>query len=341
MTDLNQDVSSKEMRLNPLTGEWIIYAPERGNRPDSKNKDLKFNRPVYSYEATCPFCPGNERMLPEILMEINAKEGNWQVRIVPNRYPAVTPSASKHRKISGIYQQRERAGNHEVVIESPLHNRIIELMSSDEAGSLIEAYHRRYAELTKDLRNKTIILFRNHGTAAGTSISHPHSQIITLGIVPKAVRTRQRSSIAYSRRKNRCLICDIVEYELKKGIRLLYENKSFTCFIPFFAEVSCEVWIVPKIHRTDFRDITDGEKPDFADSLQKVLSSLKIQLNDPCYNYVIQGNSYYSDQEKKALHWYLQIKPRIETPAGFEMGSGMHINTSLPESDAVLLKSGI
>lgn len=331
--------SKNEMRLNPFTGEWIIYAPGRSNRPEDKENGPELDLPAHSYETTCPFCPGNENMLPAILTEIKGKDGKWQVRIVPNRYPAVISSEQETREFAGMYMMMKSSGNHEVIIDSPLHNQAIEMMSLKEAGFLIEAYHRRYGDLAKDRKNKTVILFRNHGKAAGRSLSHPHSQIITLGIIPRAVRVRQSSSLAYRRKNLHCLLCDIIEFELRSKIRLIYENERFVCFVPFTAEVSFEVWIVPKMHRVDFRDIPDEEKPDFADSIIKVLSILKMKLNAPDYNYVIQGNTSSSGKRNPALHWYLQIKPRMAIQAGFEMGSGMYINPSLPESDAALLKS--
>jgi len=237
-----------------------------------------------------------------------------------------------------MYRLKKSSGNHEVIIESPLHDHSIEKMSLKEAGYLIEAYHRRYSDLKEDRRNKTVILFRNHGKAAGRSLYHPHSQIITLGIIPRAIRIRQLNSLSYFRKNGHCLLCDIIEFELRSKTRLIYENSRFVCFVPFTAEVSYEVWIVPKNHRGDFADISDEEKPDFADSILKVISMLKIKLNDPDYNYVIQGNTSSSGKEIQSLHWYLQIKPRMAVPAGFEMGSGMYINSSMPESDAELLR---
>ncbi len=153
-------------------------------------------------------------MLPAILMEIKGKDGNWQVRVVPNRYSAVMSSVPGTLRFDNMYRLIKSSGNHEVIIESPLHDRTIEMMSLKEVGHLIEAYHRRYSDLTKDRRNKTVILFRNHGKTAGRSLSHPHSQIITLGIIPRAIRVRQINFLSYRRGNGRCLLCDIIEFEL-------------------------------------------------------------------------------------------------------------------------------
>lgn len=339
MIGKKQSISENEMRLNPFTGDWIIYAPGRKNRPDENNNCVKLSRPADSNESTCPFCPGNEHMLPAILMEVKGEDGKWQVRVVPNRYPAVMSSDPGIIKSIGMYRTIKSSGNHEVIVETPLHDRSIEMMSLKEAEWLIEAYQRRYGDFKKNRLNKTVILFRNHGKSAGRSIIHPHSQIITLGIIPRFIGLRQKNSLSYFKKTGHCLICDIIKSEISDKTRLVYENRRFICFVPFTAEVSYETWIVPKIHRVDFCDISEDEKSDFAGALLKVLLIHKKKLNDPDYNYVIQGNTSSSDKETRALHWYLQIKPRMAVPAGFEMGSGMHINPSLPELDAALLKS--
>lgn len=325
-----------EMRWNPVTGEWVIYASGRRSRPDEMGICPRRKERSPSHEKTCPFCPGNERMLPEILLELEGKDGNWQVRVVPNQYPAIRSSGSGPKKSLGIYRVMESSGNHEVIIESPFHHRPVGRMGVKEAGVLIEAYHRRYKELANRRKNKTVIVFRNHGAAAGTSLSHPHSQIMALEIVPRSIRTRQRAFTSYFKNKGRCLICDMMKFELSDKRRLLFKNERFVCFIPFAAEVSFETWIVPRKHQVDFSEISELEKGDFAKSLVSVLSGLQMHLNDPDYNFVIQTNTR-ARKENRALHWYLQIKPRMSTPAGFEMGSGMHINPTFPESDAQIL----
>jgi UDPglucose--hexose-1-phosphate uridylyltransferase len=136
--------------------------------------------------------------------------------------------------------------------------------------------------------------------------------------------------------KGRCLFCDIVDFEIRDGRRIIFQNQAFIGIVPFAAEVSCEAWVVPKIHKSDFQAISDSEKPDLADALRAILSVMREKLNDPDYNYVIHS-SLSPTVAPAALHWHLQIKPILTTPAGFEMGSEIHINPSLPESDASLL----
>jgi UDPglucose--hexose-1-phosphate uridylyltransferase len=331
----NVNISKHEMRQSSVSGEWVMYAPERRIRPHAARDPLASTPPVPDRDPACPFCPGNERMLPAIRMEMHGVNG-WQVRAVPNRYPALSRNGTVTETTVGIYRMMQGYGDHEVIVETPLHNRPVSLMSADEVELLTEAYHRRYCEMASRPEIKTVILFRNHGPMAGTSLAHPHSQLIGVGIIPQSVRRREQLAAAHFHDKGRCLFCDIVDFEIRDGRRIIFQNQAFIGIVPFAAEVSCEAWVVPKIHKSDFQAISDSEKSDLADALRAILSVMREKLNDPDYNYVIHS-SLSPTVAPAALHWHLQIKPILTTPAGFEMGSEIHINPSLPESDATLL----
>ena len=201
---------------------------------------------------------------------------------------------------------------------------------------IVESYHRRYVSLMAEHENMMGILFRNHGPGSGASLIHPHSQLVVTGVVPRHVRQREDAAERYFDRWGRCVFCDILDFEQKEGRRVIAGNDAFLAFVPFAAEVPFEVWIMPRRHRADFGSIDDGEKEAFAAVLRQVLSTLYTRLNDPDYNYVINTAAQYRAREPH-LHWFLRIRTRLVTRAGFEIGSGMTINPSLPESDADFL----
>jgi UDPglucose--hexose-1-phosphate uridylyltransferase len=323
------------MRQSRVSGEWVIYAPGRRVRPHGARDPLASPPPVPDRDPACPFCPGNEHMLPPIRMELRGAAG-WQVRAFANRYPALSRTGTVSETPVGIYRAMQGRGEHEVIVETPLHNRPIGLMSTDEVELLIEAYHRRYCEMASRPEIKTVILFRNHGLMAGSSLAHPHSQLIGVGIIPQSVKRRERLAAAHFHAGGRCLFCEMVEFEIRDGRRIIFQNRAFLSFVPFAAEVPCETWVVPKLHKPDFRAISDSEKSDLAAALLSILAAKREKLNDPDYNYVIHS-SLSPTVAPAALHWHLQIKPVLTTPAGFEMGSGIHINPSLPEADARLM----
>ena len=333
--------TTNEMRYNPVSGDWVIYATARRARPDEMRPRAGLCSPASSYEPSCPFCPGNDHMLPGILLELGSDAGDWKVRVVPNRYPALTPEGNCTESPEGVYRVMQGIGHHEVIIESQHHNRPIGSLSPSEAKFVIEAYHRRYRDLAANPGIRTVFIFRNHGVKAGTSLLHPHSQIIATPLVTQSMQTRRRQALAHVKTSGRCLFCQISEEEAHTGRRIVFQNDHFVGFVPYAAETPCETWIVPTAHRADFGDIAEDEKTGLAEALQSVLARIRETLNDPDYNFVIHSVPFADAVEAPALHWYVQIQPRLTTPAGFEMGSGIRINPSLPEADAAFLRGEV
>ncbi|NIR46899.1 galactose-1-phosphate uridylyltransferase [candidate division KSB1 bacterium] len=326
-----------EIRQNKATREWVIYAPTRGRRPSDFRQTDKGREERPERDEHCPFCPGNKNMLPGIIMAMpSTGEEAWQTRVVPNKFPALATDGDTERVERGIYLTMPGYGRHEVIVESKWHNRGIAQMSNAEVEIIIETYHKRYVDLMKEHENMLTLLFRNHGVRAGTSLVHPHSQLIVTGFVPNHVRWREEQAQRYYDEWGRCVFCEILQFEQREQRRVVFENPSFLAFVPFAAEVPFEIWMMPKEHDADFGDINDVEKRDLAQAFSNVLTKLFEKLNDPDYNYIINTAARYKADEPQ-LHWYVQIRPRLTTRAGFEIGSGISINPSIPEHDAEFL----
>lgn len=329
---------TSEIRQNKATKQWVIVAPSRGKRPLAFKRQESKNQRLPAVDKDCPFCPGNEKSLPSIIMELPGPEGSqWQTRVVPNKFPALTSDENNVRYRRGLYLAMPGYGRHEVIIESPVHNRRITQMTPKEVGIIIETYHRRYVNVMKQNWSFMTLIFRNHGRQAGTSLAHPHSQIIVTGMVPTYIRWREERAQYYFDESGRCVYCDILEQEAQERQRVISENETFLAFVPYAAEVPFEIWIMPTKHQACFSDLSDQEKPGLAAILQDCLARLQRKLNDPDYNYIINTAARYRAGEPQ-LHWYLQIRPRLTTQAGFEIGSGISINPSLPEEDAAFLR---
>lgn len=330
-------MNESEIRQNKITKQWVIYAPARRKRPKDFEKPEHEKVHVPLYDKECPFCPGNDHMITSIITEIKEGEDSWKIRVIPNKFPAVIPKNNIRRYNKGIYLAMKGYGHHEVVIETPYHNQEIAQMPLKEVELIIEVYHKRYRELIKKDENMMVIIFRNHGLRAGTSLIHPHSQIISTGMVPGYIRWREEMALHYFDEWGNCVYCDVLAYEMKDKRRVVYENDLFVAFVPFAAEVPFEILIMPKMHKANFGDISDNEKSSFALALKNILERLRRKLNDPNYNYTINTSVRYRAEEPQ-LHWHLLIRPRLTTRAGFEIGSGININPSIPEEDAKFLK---
>ncbi len=329
-----------EIRQSKLTGEWIIFAPERVGRPGDFKKGREKRRELPAYDKNCPFCAGNEdKLVHSFIMETPGLAGNpWQTRVLPNKYPALVPDKNITRSEDGIYLKMPAYGKHEVIVEHPKHNMSIGMMKDEEVRIIVETYWMRYKKLLEDERNLMVLIFQNHGPRAGASLLHPHSQLIATGMVPLLLRVREEVSQRYFDAYGRCVMCDILQFEASRKERVVLENDSFLSFIPFAAEVPYELWIVPKDHNASFGDISEKEKDDITVILKGVMNRLYYKLEDPDYNYMVISATRYKAGEPH-LHWYLRVRPRLTTQAGFEIGSGISINPSLPEKDAEYLRS--
>ena len=326
-----------QIRHNPLTGQWVIYSKARGQRPHDFDQDADSAANIPDHSAACPFCPGNEHILGEVVFELpgNGPHG-WATRVIPNKFPALRPGNDPTRRSDGLYLWLDGHGRHEVIIESPKHNTDIALMSQEEVLAVIETYFQRYHAYNRKHDGMYVVIFRNHGPKAGTSLIHPHSQAIVTPVVPHQVRYTNLESLEYFDRMGKCLMCALLKQELQDGSRLIDGNDHFVCFVPYAAETPFELWIVPRGHQPDFGTADPGQRAALADILRRVLALLSRRLNNPSYNYIINTPPRFRRHEP-ALHWYLRIRPRLTTRAGFEIGSGMSINPRLPEEDAAYL----
>ncbi len=135
-----------------------------------------------------------------------------------------------------------------------------------------------------------------------------------------------------------CLLCRIMSEEKEEGTRVILETEHFISFIPYAALSPFHIWVFPKRHCGSFSDITEDEISDLALNLKTILAKLYLGLNDPDFNYVIRSNRP-RDAKSDYFHWYMTIVPRVSTTAGFELGSGMFINTALPEESAEYLRA--
>ncbi|HHT9153187.1 MAG TPA: galactose-1-phosphate uridylyltransferase [Candidatus Hypogeohydataceae bacterium YC40] len=244
-----------ELRLNLVTREWCIIAPERSKRPETF-KRVKLKKELRPFVETCPFCPGNEAKTPPEVFSI--REGDsWKIRVIPNKFPALAYQGERERINDGLKRLVTGVGIHEVIIETPLHHMGMALLPLPSVADVIRTYKARFLQGYKDSQVDHIIIFRNHGEDAGTTLEHPHSQLIGLPVTPIQLRDRLESAAHFYDYVGRCLLCMSIEMEKKEESRLILETDQFISFIPYAASTPFHTWIVPKRHAASFGDITE------------------------------------------------------------------------------------
>jgi len=332
MPHLRQDVATKE---------WVIFAPERARRPeDLRDESLArsgwtHERPAF--EPRCPFCPGNEDNTPGETLRYLNPDGSWQVRSCPNRFPALQPGDPPQRDGGRFERRMQGVGLHEVIIESPLHDTTLALQGLAEVSLVVRAWSERLRDLRTRPEAEHVILFKNHGTRGGTSLAHPHSQVVSLPVTPRSVRHRMEEAMRYHNDYGECVHCHMLWREKLEGRRVVLEGQTCSAFVPFAASQPFLVWIVPHRHSGCLSTMEPPEQEDFAAVLRETLARFYHGLGDPDYNLVFRTASrdYVS---VPFAHWYAALIPRLTNPAGFELGTGMFINTHLPEDDAAYLR---
>jgi len=336
-----------DLRYDPVKQRWTVIAPERARRPS----DFNYNRmPIEDIEdaGDCPFCPGNEHMTTEEIFSIkNENNEGWLLRVVPNMYPIFKVEGKIERKGVGVYDKINGIGAHEVIIETPLHNIILKDYSLKILYNLFYTFKIRMLDLRRDIRFRYILIFKNYGEKAGATLKHQHSQIIALPVMPKMVTTMLESTKKHYEKKERCLVCDIIEQELKEGSRIVYENFDFVAICPYASAFPFEVTVYPRKHNHDFASIGDQELSSLADMTREVFIRLNQVLINPALNVLIHSAPPLVERPEypgywKSLHvdyhWHMEITPRFTSFAGFEGGTGFHINPVKPEDSAKFLR---
>ncbi len=322
-----------ELRRDPITGRWIIINTDNPSGPD----DFEIESPRL-VGGTCPFCYGSEHLTPpEILVHrtpgLPANGPGWTTRVVPNKFPALRVEGNLDRRGLGLFDLSNGIGAHEVIIETPDHQRQLADLSQPEAEEVLRVFQSRALDLRGDKRLKYSLIFKNYGQAAGASLEHSHSQLIALPIVPKRVNEELKGAEHYFAYRERCVFCDMLHQEMEEDERIICENKSFLAFCPFVSNSPYEIWILPRRHCADFALIAPEEIGDFARILPEVLGRMRAVLRNPPYNFIVHTAPIES-REREDYHWHLELMPVITRVAGFEWGTGFYINPTPPNRAA-------
>jgi UDPglucose--hexose-1-phosphate uridylyltransferase len=335
-----------ELRHDPIQRRWVIIATERGRRP----MDFPREEPQPG-GGFCPFCEGNEsKTPPEITAIRNGTRPNqpgWEVRVIPNKVPALRIEGNLDRTGVGAYDRMNGVGAHEVIVETPRHNLNIADAPLDHIKKVLSTYRERLIDLLQDQRFKYILIFKNYGTAAGASLSHPHTQIIATPVTPLTLTEELNSAKEHYREKERCLFCDLIRQELESGERIVFADEQFVALAPFASRFPFEIFIAPRHHHHSFAEVSDDMLYKLSVVLKEVLLRVKKCLNDPPYNFLIHTIPNVKVRPRRAsywetieldFHWHIEFIPRLTQVAGFEWGTGFYINPTAPEEAAKYLR---
>jgi UDPglucose--hexose-1-phosphate uridylyltransferase len=327
-----------ELRKDPIINRWVIISTERGKRPVFFGEEMPPQK-----AGMCPLCPGNENMTPPEVYAVRADNAlsnspDWTLRVVPNKFPALRIEGNLNKEGVGLYDRMNGVGAHEVIVETPIHGQSLSGMDVQGIQNMFIACRERILDLANDKRFRYVMVFKNHGSVAGASLDHSHSQLIALPIVPRRVSEEINGGLAYYKYKDRCIFCDIIAQEKEDNVRVVLENESFIALSPYASRFPFEVWILPKKHEAFFalHERTD-KYYDISEMLLIILKKYDKVLNSPPYNFMIHTTPF-GNGDIQHYHWHMEIIPRLTKMAGFEWGTGFYINPTPPEEATTYLK---
>jgi len=327
-----------ELRKDPITGRWVIISTERGKRP------MEFLREsvVAQGKGNCPFCYGSESKTPPEILVYGRNGGGanspgWSIRVVPNKFPALGIEGDLNKEGEGPFDKMNGIGAHEVIVESPEHAASLATLPQRTVEDVLWAYRDRMLDLKNDKRFRYVLIFKNHGEAAGATLEHPHSQLIALPIVPKQVREEVDSCWHYYHEKERCIFCDIIRQEQDTGVRVIVENEHFITLAPYAPRFPFEMWILPRVHGSSFENNQSSMYSSLAHITKDTLMRLDAVLDRPAFNLMIH-TSPIGEEINDHYHWHIEIIPKLTKVAGFEWGTGFYINPTPPEESARFLR---
>ncbi len=327
-----------QLRKDPVTSRWVIVNIEEPRGVSSYDRP-----PQVRSSKTCPFCPGNEGMTPPEIAVYGRRGGaknlpGWQVRVIPNKFPALRIEEKPEKEAIGLYDRIGGFGAHEVIIDTPDHDRELADLPIEQVELVLRAYRDRCQDLLRDPRFRYILIFKNYGRSAGASLEHPHSQLIALPVVPSRVQGEAKGSFKHHEYTDRCIYCDMLDQEASEKTLGVSEEGGFVTICPFASRFPFETWILPREHASSFDTLPDAALRPLAGVLKRTLWRLKTALHDPSFNFMVHTMPVHS-RDHDTYHWHIEIIPQLTQVAGFELGTGFYVNPTPPEEAVRVLRA--
>ena len=339
-----------QLRKDLVSGRWVIIASERSKRPDDFRPPNNTPQQPSEQRAFCPFCEANETKTPPEIFSFRKRgtlpdQPGWRVRVVPNKFPALDRGTPPSKPQRGLFQSMPGVGVHEVVIETPDHEKELSDLPVTQVREVLLAFQERIKNIEGELQYQYVQIFKNKGKEAGASLSHPHSQIVATPIVPKRLKEELYGAERLHKQFHECIFCRMIKEDLEKcHDRLVAKNTHFVALTPFASRFPFEMGLYPLRHSPHYSKLTGGELLSMARILKDILTRLKTVLSDPPFNFIIHQAPNLNLSKKKwprvekSYHWHMEITPVLTRVAGFELGTGFYINPVPPETAAKYLR---
>jgi len=320
-----------ELRKDPITQSWVVVGPREA---------------AGDAAVSCPLEAGTVEKNPTLL--VWPTEGPWQVRVLPHPVPLYHVEGEPERVAEGMYDRMGAIGAHEIVVETPAHDKRLSQCSDEQIERVLWAWTVRIADLKKDERLKYVSVFKNQGASAGEEWPHAHSQVTATMFVPRRIKYELKSAHEWFKERERCIFCDTVRQEEKLGKRIVDVQGDYYALCPYASRVPYEVWLLHRSHNHLFEEPRPGaNRKRLAALLGRVLR--RLEKLTPEYHLVV--HTAPSTRGKKGelagywktlpddFHWHIEILPIMEKRSKSYSIKEVYFNAELPEQAAERLRA--
>jgi UDPglucose--hexose-1-phosphate uridylyltransferase len=316
-------MATHQLRLDPLTGRWVVVAEQRRWRPQALA--LSTERGPEDPSRPCPFCPGNEEETPPAL-ETYGPSGSWRVRVVPNLYPAFDGDEPMVSTTHGpVFTSAPASGIHEILVLSPDHEATWGVLKPDQVNVVMAAIRDRIEAHSHSASIRYSQVIVNQGKEAGASMAHPHAQLLGISFVPRELSDEQAG---FARFVGGCLVCNTIALEESIGERVVLGSEHAVAIAPYWSASPFELLVAPRHHGAHLHLAAQETLFGVGEVVRESLARLRTRLGPVAYNVVLHSSPYRAFGQ---FHWHAHIYPKLATRAGFEMGTGVPINVIAPE----------
>jgi UDPglucose--hexose-1-phosphate uridylyltransferase len=328
-----------QLRRDPLHNEWVLMDFDAPLRRFSEDE-------LSPSKEDCPFCHGNEAALGPVLYF----DKEYGVKVVPNGRPLFRVENELIRHANGPYDFLSPVGAHEVLIESGEHDKELTSMSVENIASIFSAAIARMKDLTNDVRLRYHLFYKASGPLSGARLTHPHSQLIATPMVPANIYREIVGAKNYFEEKERCIFCDILDFELESSERIVSQNVSFVSYCPYTSTSPFEVCLIGRRHTKSITELGSEEIIELSHSLKLLLNTFTSTLGDPSYTitlinspppHPVPGDEKLYHHLPHCFHWRLKVVPRVTITTGLYLDGGVEVNSLFPEESARLLRAGL
>ncbi|MEK7151141.1 MAG: HIT domain-containing protein [Patescibacteria group bacterium] len=325
-----------EFRQDLVSGEWVLFATGRSKRPNQNKEEAKR---VVQAKADCPFEDPEKFGNDVVVTYLNQNQTDWFIKVAKNKFPAVLEGEAGALKNTGPFSVCDAMGMHEIVIFRD-HERRLDEYQKDDLARIFKIYQERYIATFDHGSRKYTLIFHNHGFGAGASISHPHSQIMSIPILPPDVRRSLLGSEEFYKKNKKRIYDVMLDWEIEEKKRIVYENKYFIAFCPFVSKTPYEIRIFPKESHAHFEKMPEEQLGYLADAVKTSLSKIAKVLHNPDYNFFIHTAPLLETNvdPHQFYTWHIEIVPKMSLEGAFELGSGIDVNVIDPDEAAKLLR---